>query len=69
MSDRTVYYLDGDWPTQDVPDNYLPIREGIISDRLHPMLGVDSMRWALAGSTIMFLRFLEPMREGDVSCS
>jgi glyoxylase-like metal-dependent hydrolase (beta-lactamase superfamily II) len=28
MNDRIVYYMDGDWPTQDVPKNYVPIREG-----------------------------------------
>lgn len=28
MSDRTVYYMDGDWPQQNVPPNYVPIREG-----------------------------------------
>jgi glyoxylase-like metal-dependent hydrolase (beta-lactamase superfamily II) len=27
MSDRTVYYMDLDWPT-DAPPNYVPIREG-----------------------------------------
>jgi hypothetical protein len=27
MSDRTVYYMDGDWP-QNAPANYVPIREG-----------------------------------------
>lgn len=27
MADRTVYYMDGDWPTQ-APANYVPIREG-----------------------------------------
>jgi glyoxylase-like metal-dependent hydrolase (beta-lactamase superfamily II) len=27
MSDRTVYYMDGDWPV-DAPANYVPIREG-----------------------------------------
>lgn len=27
MSDRTVYYMDLDWP-QKAPDNYVPIREG-----------------------------------------
>jgi glyoxylase-like metal-dependent hydrolase (beta-lactamase superfamily II) len=27
MSDRTVYYMDGDWP-QGAPPNYVPVREG-----------------------------------------
>jgi glyoxylase-like metal-dependent hydrolase (beta-lactamase superfamily II) len=27
MADRTVYYMDGDWPA-DAPPNYVPIREG-----------------------------------------
>ena len=27
MSDRTIYYMDGDWPAQ-APPNYVPIREG-----------------------------------------
>jgi glyoxylase-like metal-dependent hydrolase (beta-lactamase superfamily II) len=27
MSDRTVYYMDGDWPEK-APPNYVPIREG-----------------------------------------
>jgi glyoxylase-like metal-dependent hydrolase (beta-lactamase superfamily II) len=28
MSDRTVYYMDGDWPASNAPSNYLPIKEG-----------------------------------------
>jgi glyoxylase-like metal-dependent hydrolase (beta-lactamase superfamily II) len=28
MSDRTVYYPDLDWPRNNVPANYVPIREG-----------------------------------------
>lgn len=28
MSDRTVYYMDGDWPASNAPANYVPIREG-----------------------------------------
>jgi predicted MFS family arabinose efflux permease len=43
---------------------------GIISDRLHALLGVDSLRWALAGSTVMFLvastNFLLAARHGGL---
>jgi glyoxylase-like metal-dependent hydrolase (beta-lactamase superfamily II) len=28
MADRTVYYMDLDWPDKDAPKNYVPIREG-----------------------------------------
>lgn len=28
MSDRTVYYPELDWPTREVPANYVPIKEG-----------------------------------------
>ena len=28
MSDRTVYYMDGDWPAANAPPNYVPVKEG-----------------------------------------
>jgi glyoxylase-like metal-dependent hydrolase (beta-lactamase superfamily II) len=28
MSDRTVYYMDGDWPNTGAPSNYVPVKEG-----------------------------------------
>ena len=28
MSDRTVYYMDGDWPASNAPPNYVPVKEG-----------------------------------------
>lgn len=47
-----------------------PVVIGIASDRLHSQLGNDSLRWALAGSTVMFLvasiNFLLAAKRGGV---
>jgi MFS family permease len=45
-----------------------PVAIGAASDRLHALLGTESLRWALAGSTVMFLlasaNFLLAARRG-----